>query len=342
MSAPDDARRRAKRLVAIYPPAWRARYGEEFTELLVDDFEERPRSWRRTADVVAVATLARLGIAGTATVALEPSERARASVARLGYALAAFLSFGVALWSQVVIGWRWEPPATVPVAVGMVTMSAATLVLAVLVTAAAAPLVWAWTRAVLRRQATGLLRPCLASTVGSAVLIGGGKHFESHWPGTGGHHWAYHNLVPAGVASFAWAVTRGVSTHWMHPGALGRFPTADIAWMAVSPVAILCVVVGVTTTVRHLQLAPAALRYEANLARAAVTVMGVFAAGAGTWVLADTTPGPTGIYQVGAIDVVVLAVMGVALIAANRAAVTARAAAIALARAGSGAGAQAP
>ena len=33
--------------------AWRARYGEEFTELLLADFAERPRSWRRTANVVA-------------------------------------------------------------------------------------------------------------------------------------------------------------------------------------------------------------------------------------------------------------------------------------------------
>jgi hypothetical protein len=52
-----DAELRAHRLLRWYPKEWRLRYGEEFTELLVDDIAERPRSWRRTVDV------ARSGIA---------------------------------------------------------------------------------------------------------------------------------------------------------------------------------------------------------------------------------------------------------------------------------------
>jgi hypothetical protein len=43
--------RRARRLVRWYPKEWRRRYGEEFTQLLVDDIDERPRSWQRTLDV---------------------------------------------------------------------------------------------------------------------------------------------------------------------------------------------------------------------------------------------------------------------------------------------------
>lgn len=42
---------RARRLVRWYPKEWRRRYGEEFTELLVYDIGERPRSWHRTLDV---------------------------------------------------------------------------------------------------------------------------------------------------------------------------------------------------------------------------------------------------------------------------------------------------
>jgi hypothetical protein len=34
---------RAGRLLRWYPRAWRDRYGEEFTELLISDIEERPR-----------------------------------------------------------------------------------------------------------------------------------------------------------------------------------------------------------------------------------------------------------------------------------------------------------
>ena len=35
-------RRRARRALRWYPREWRARYGEEFTELLMADFDERP------------------------------------------------------------------------------------------------------------------------------------------------------------------------------------------------------------------------------------------------------------------------------------------------------------
>ena len=40
-------------LLRWYPRGWRARYGDEFAELLLAELAERPRGWRRTADVVA-------------------------------------------------------------------------------------------------------------------------------------------------------------------------------------------------------------------------------------------------------------------------------------------------
>src|SRR5262249_12297330 len=47
----ESTARRAARLLRWYPAAWQARYGDEFTELLIAEFAERPRSWRRAADV---------------------------------------------------------------------------------------------------------------------------------------------------------------------------------------------------------------------------------------------------------------------------------------------------
>jgi hypothetical protein len=58
--------RRTARLLRWYPPAWRARYGDEFTELLIAEFTERPRSWRRAVDVARGGLLARLTGAGGA------------------------------------------------------------------------------------------------------------------------------------------------------------------------------------------------------------------------------------------------------------------------------------
>jgi hypothetical protein len=56
---PGRQARRAARLLRWYPAGWRARYGEEFTELLLAEFAERPRSWRRATDVARGGVLAR-------------------------------------------------------------------------------------------------------------------------------------------------------------------------------------------------------------------------------------------------------------------------------------------
>lgn len=54
------AERRARRLLRWYPKRWRARYGDEFTQLLIDDISDRPRSWHRTANVVQNGVALRL------------------------------------------------------------------------------------------------------------------------------------------------------------------------------------------------------------------------------------------------------------------------------------------
>ena len=68
MRPPDEAARRASRLLRWYPAAWRSRYGEEFAELLIADISERPRSRTRTADVVRGGIVARLGTAACAVM----------------------------------------------------------------------------------------------------------------------------------------------------------------------------------------------------------------------------------------------------------------------------------
>jgi hypothetical protein len=56
----EGAERRARRLLRWYPKAWRLRYGDEFTQLLIADIGERPRSWRRTLDVARRGLAARV------------------------------------------------------------------------------------------------------------------------------------------------------------------------------------------------------------------------------------------------------------------------------------------
>jgi len=312
-----SAARRAARLLRWYPAAWRARYGDEFTELLIAEFAERPRSWRRAADVARGGLVARLTRAGLCGSSPESAEQVRADLATAACSAGAFLAVGIAMWAQLTIGWEWEPPRNAATMIGMTSMTAAVLLLAVLAVLAAVPLGWSAARAVRDRRARHLLAPALLAVAGAAVLAVGSRHFGNGWPGTGAHAWAQQGLVPGGVAAFSWAATLSISSYWAHPAALAAFPAAEIAWMAVSPAALIAGVVGVAGLVRRLDLSPRVLRFQAWLAGGAAAVMAVFLGGAGCWVVAAGA-GP-GLVHPGAIDAIGLVVMTAALAVARRA-----------------------
>jgi hypothetical protein len=241
---------------------------------------------------------------------IEPPARVR--LVALGCAWAAFLAAGLAMWAQLIIGWQWSRPDTTITTTAIVVMSGALLVFLVLALLAALPIAWALLRRIARGQAADLLSPLGLFVYGVVTLIAGSSHFGRSWPGTGGRPWAYHDLVPSRVASFAWASTRGITAYWAHPRALRAFSATEIAWMAVSPIAMVCMVAGAATIVRRLDLAPGVLRYETWIGSVAVAGMAVFLAMASGWILTRGY-GPRGLFHAGTIDVVGLLVMGAAL-----------------------------
>jgi hypothetical protein len=301
--------------VRCYPRAWRQRYGDEFTELLVADLGERPRAAARTLDVVRGGLLARLTYAGLAGDVLDGLDRRRASLAALACCATVFLIFGVGQWSQMAIDWQWAAPDPPAVAVAMKLMSAALLALAVLGAAAAAPIAWHAVRAACTREGRSLRLALALLAIGAAVLIAGAAHVAPGWPGTGGRAWDGRGLVPASAASFAWAATLSVNAYWVHPGSLGAFPATQVAWMLVAPIAIACVAAGAATTVRRARVSPRVLAYEARLAGAATVAMLVFLAGA-TCRLLEPVTGPRKLFATGLIDLADVLVMTVALTAA--------------------------
>ena len=308
-----SAARRAQRLVRCYPAEWRTRYGDEFTALLIDDINERPRSLTRTMDVLRTGLLVRLTLAGLAGHTRDPLSQMRASLAALGCMLSAFLVFGIAMWSQLTIGWQWSRPSSHATASAMVVMSCAVLCLGVLALLAAAPLAWTVAQALLRGDSFRLLGPMLLMGFGAAALALGSDHFGHGWPGTGGHPWADRGLVPSQVASFAWAATLWVTSYWAHLGALSSFPAGEIAWMAASPFALLAVFVGGAKVVRRLPLSPGVLRYEMWIGSGTAVAMAAFLAGACSWVISGS-PAPRQLFRVGTIDGIGLIVMTAALV----------------------------
>jgi len=322
---------RAERLLRWYPKTWRSRYGEEFTELLISDIGERPRSWWRTADVIRggiVARLADAGLCGCAPGAAPQARasQARASLASLACCAAVFLGFGGAMWSQLTIGWQWSEPDTAGVAVATFVTSGAMLAFAVLAVLAALPVTWSVASRLARGRPPGLLGPSVLFLAGLAIVVAGGRHFGNGWPGTGGHPWARQGLVPGGVAAFSWASTLSVSSYWAHPGALAGFPVAELAWMALSPLAMAGLTGGALALVRRTELPPRALDFEIRLGTAACAAMAVFLGGCCAW-LVDGGPGPRNLFHAGAIDAACAVVMTIAFVAARQAVRTARLAA---------------
>ena len=198
----------------------------------------------------------------------------------------------------------------------------ALLVIAVL---AALPVLAAVAARIARRRAGHLLRPSAVLVTASAIVFAGGRHFENGWPGTGGHG----GLVPGGVAAFEWATSLSVSSYWAHPGALGAFPAAEVAWMAVCPLAQAAAVPSAAIVVRRAALPARVLAFETRLAAAACAVMTILLAGCSCWVAtggrtANSPAVATGLFHAGLIDVAGIAVLAVALAVAVQAARTAR------------------
>jgi hypothetical protein len=246
---------------------------------------------------------------------LDARDRRRASLAALVCCVAVFLAFGAGQWSQMAIDWQWAAPDPPAVAVAMKLMTAALLALVGLGVAAAVPIGRHAVRAACTRDGRSLRLPLALFAIGAAVLIVGAGHVASGWPGTGGREWAGKGLVPAPVASFAWAATLSINAYWAHPGSLGAFPATQIAWMLVAPIAIACVAAGAATTVRRVRVSSRVLAYEARIAGLATVAMLVFLGGAACRLLEPET-GPRELFATGVIDIVDVLVMTVALAAA--------------------------
>lgn len=331
------ARERAEKLLRWYPRSWRDRYGDEFTELLVAEIEERPRSAARTLDVTRGGIIARLAGAGLCGVPLHDgfaatadtgtARHVTASLLSLGCCLAVFLGFGAAMWSQINIAWSWGLPADLgpgqlrPAVFANAATGIAMLALLVMAIAAALPVCLAVGRRFARREAKGLIVPSAVLITACAVLLGGVRHFGNGWPGTGGHD----GIIPGWLAAWEWAASLSVSSYWSHPGALALFPVAERAWMAGSALSLAAIVISAALVVRRAGLSARVLRFETRLAAAACAFMLVFLSGCGCWVATEGRPGSQpGLFHAGLIDFAGVAVLTLALAVAVQAAGTAR------------------
>jgi len=305
---------RARRLLLCYPREWRFRYGEEFAELLIDERAELGPTWRCTVNIAATGLRARLAAAGLTDHPVDPEAAARAGLATMAISAAAAVLTGALMWSQLAIGLQWSVPAAARITQAIDLMSAALLALAVAAVLAGAPAAWVAVTAAWRGQARGLRRPAIVSAGGAFVLVIGGLHFASGWPGTGGHLLAHQSLIPGRVAAFGWAATMWITSYWAHPKELAEFRAAELAWMALSPVATGCLVIGIAQVLRRIQLSARMFRYEMWIGHLALAGLVTFLCGALCWL--SLSGGESGrLFLAGTIDRGGLAVLAVSVVA---------------------------
>jgi hypothetical protein len=312
-----DMRARAGRLLLWYPPAWRARYGEEFAEVLAAEFAERPSDRRRTADVAFSGLRARLADVGLASHPLDPTAAARARLATLACGGALFATFGAAMWSQLATGLQWAVPEGRGVTQALDLMSVAMLTFCVIAAIGLAGLIRAAVVTVARHGGAALRRPAVLAVVSAAFLFFGGRHFANAWPGTGGHLLAAQGIVPAGVVAFCWSTTMWITSYWVHPAMLAAFPATQIAWMTLTPLAACGLMTGMAQLIRRLDRSPRALCFETWLGRVAGGGMLIFLCGVLRW-LSSAAAGQRAVFHVGSIDVAGLTVLVLVLAAGMR------------------------
>lgn len=312
-------RRRAARLLRWYPREWRSRYGAEFSELLVAEMEESPRSPRRFVDIACSGLLARLARTGLAGRTLEPHQEGRQALLTLGAVSWIFLVLAVSVWAQLTIGWQWSEPDALATASGMVVMTIGVGLFALLCLAYFAPILWATFAAVIGGRSRSVVGPLLIATGALGIMVVGTHHFANGWPGTGGHAWGHQGIVPGGVAAYAWASTLFVTSYWLHPAALQHFPPFEVAWMAISPLAFVGAVWGSMTIVARLDLSPGLVRFQKRVAVLLAATMSLFLLGASLWIV-DGGPGPKNLFHTGALDFVELIALALLVAVAARAA----------------------
>ncbi len=310
---PDAVRARAGRLLLWYPAGWRARYGEEFAELLAAEVAEQSRSLRRTADVARCGMRARLADAGLAGHPLDQARSAREGLATLACTGAVFAMFGTAMWSQLATGLQWTVPGDQGITQALNLMSVALLTFCVVAVIGLAGLLRAVIVAITRGAGRRLRGPAMLVFAGAAVLIIGGRHFENAWPGTGGHLLAAQSLVPGGIAAFCWATTMWITSYWAHPAMLAAFPATQVAWMALTPLAAACAITGLVLLLRRLDRPARSLYFEIWLGRVAGAGMILFLGGVLRWLTAAGA-GLRPAFHIGSIDIAGLA--GLLLLAA--------------------------
>jgi hypothetical protein len=167
--APDNAQR-ALRLLRWYPLSWRERYGEEFLDHLEQEFEDRPRSIKRSVNVVRKGLVARLGDIGLANSVATPGVQPRAALGTSVALVALMLVVMVNFWSRSMLTWSSRRYHPIPVSATTGTLTVVVALIVLILAAIVVAMVICAVRQMIRGRGRRLVVP-LALAAGSGALL---------------------------------------------------------------------------------------------------------------------------------------------------------------------------
>jgi hypothetical protein len=244
-------------LLRWYPPAWRARYGQELEELIVESLGGGRVPWRMRLDIARSGMRERLRSSGLTGDAVPPDAR---SLAGSLLVLCAWMTFVVAGTTVQKLSEHWQDatPSTQRALPGdafaALTVAAAIgSALVVLGVACALPPLLALVRAGGWRDIRGVILRALAATalagVSTAALVVWAHRLPAQ--ARSGHDLAY-------VVGFS-------------------------AWSLVMLVLVVCWTIAAVATARRLDLSGRLLRFEARLAAGVCATMAVMTVATAVW-----------------------------------------------------------
>lgn len=312
-----SAEQHARWLLRCYPRVWRVRYGEELTALIVDNLSERPRSLRQDLDVVRAGVAARLSACGIAPGPVR--DRSAATMAAAAGAVV-FVASALSIWTQLADGWVTTRPDSPAATAGLVTLSLWLAALIIVSLVVGVRVVRSAVRSAQAGNASEVLRPLAVLLLSAGVLVAGVRLMAPQSPAARGGHGAGMLAI---AARATWAVTDTISTYWLHPHRLLTLPASELAWMTVSPVAIVALVWAA------IRLAQAGRQPVLRRGAHVPTIAGIAAlpcfVTAAAWVI-GSQHAANATYRAGTLDFVLIASMAAAVFVVHNALSVSRAA----------------
>jgi hypothetical protein len=132
---PDPAQR-ARRLLKLYPQAWRERYGDEFVDFMEQSITDDPHNAMRMANIIYKGVKVRLGDLGVVGPTFDDSRTPKVALGTATFLASIFAVFALFYWACAMVSWNSDPRVATSVAesiwMGAITVSTILLCLTLL------------------------------------------------------------------------------------------------------------------------------------------------------------------------------------------------------------------